>query len=83
MILSPMGAGAALYFSREELPSGLPLTQQAALPLIRQAMARARRPVPAALEIRSFPSRQGVLFLVRPRLPAGEEGAPGPGALLS
>ena len=80
MILSPMGAGLALYFSQEELPR--PLTQQAALPLIRRAMARARQPVPAALEIRSFPSRQGVLFLVRPRLPR-QSPAAGPEGLLS
>ena len=82
MILSPMGAGLALYFSQEELPAGRPLPQQAALPLIRRALARARQPVPAALEIRSFPSRHGVLFLVRPRLPRHSQAA-GPEGLLS
>ena len=75
MILSPMGAGLALYFSQEELPADRPLTQQAALPLIRRALARARQPVPTALEIR-------VLFLVRPRLPRHSQAA-GPEGLLS
>lgn len=73
MILSPMGAGLALYFSREELPPDHCLTQQTALLLIQQAMVQAGQPIPTALEICSFPSRQGVLFLVRPHLPSGEE----------
>ncbi len=73
MILSPMGAGLALYFSREELPPVHHLTQQTALLLIRQAMIQAGQPIPEVLEICSFPSREGVLFLVRPHLPSGEE----------
>lgn len=75
MTISATDAGSVLYFSREELPAARPLTQEAVLPLIRQALTQARHPIPPAMEVQSFPSRQGVLFFVRPRLP--EDGGRG------
>ena len=77
MNLSQSDGGTALFFSREELaalhlsPHGL--TQVQSLRLVRDALARARQPIPPSMELSVFPSRQGVLFFVLPRLPqAGE-----------
>lgn len=72
MTISAIDTGCVLYFLREELPPDAPLTQEAVLPLIRRAMAGARRPIPPAMEIKSFASRQGVLFFVLPKLPEAE-----------
>ena len=78
MNLSQSGGGTALFFSREELaalqlsPQGL--TQAQALRLVRDALARARQPIPPAMELIFFPSRQGALFFVLPQLPQAEEG---------
>lgn len=70
---SPESA-SVLYFSREELQDACltpgRLSDDDSLRLIRRALAKARRPIPPALEVRSFPSRHGVLFFVSP-LPQG------------
>ncbi len=76
MTISAIDTGSVLYFSHEELPAARPLTQEAVLPLIHQALAKARYPIPEAMEVKSFTSRQGVLFFVLPRLPE-EDGGPG------
>lgn len=69
MTISAIDTGSVLYFSHDELPTVRPLTQEAVLPLIRRALAKARHPIPPAMEVKSFSSRQGVLFFVLPRLP--------------
>ena len=68
MTISAIDTGSVLYFSHDELPTVRPLTQEAVLPLIRRALAKARHPIPPAMEVKSFSSRQGVLFFVLPRL---------------
>lgn len=72
MTISDQGTGSVLYFSHEELQAACltpdRLTEHETLSLIRSALARARRPVPQDLEVKSFFSRQGVLFFVLPRL---------------
>lgn len=62
MTISAIDTGSVLYFSHDELPTVRPLTQEAVLPLIRRALAKARHPIPPAMEVKSFSSRQGVLF---------------------
>ena len=76
MTISAIDTGSVLYFSHDELPTVRPLTQEAVLPLIRRALAKARHPIPPAMEVKSFSSRQGVLFFVLPRLPEGTAAAP-------
>lgn len=66
MTISAIDTGSVLYFSHDELPTVRPLTQEAVLPLIRRALAKARHPIPPAMEVKSFSSRQGVLFLSCP-----------------
>ena len=70
MTIAPQGAGTALYYTREELDAFLPSPgfngSDPTLRLICSALAGARRPVPFPMEIRSFSSRHGVLFLVLP-----------------
>ena len=70
MIIAPQGAGTALYYTRDELSALDPAPgnngQEALLRLIRTALVRASRPVPFPMEIRSFFSRHGALFLVLP-----------------
>ena len=61
MTISAIDTGSVLYFSHDELPTVRPLTQEAVLPLIRRALAKAR---------------QGVLFFVLPRLPEETAAAP-------
>ncbi|MGM9577855.1 MAG: hypothetical protein ACI3VS_00590 [Evtepia sp.] len=77
MNLSQSDGGTALFFSREELDSlhlsSHGLTQAQALRLVRDALVRARLPIPPAMELTAFPSRQGILFFVLPRLPQAEE----------
>ncbi|MGN0969656.1 MAG: hypothetical protein ACI4OM_02760 [Evtepia sp.] len=76
MNLSQSGGGTTLFFSREELAalhlSPHSLTQAQALRLVRGALAQARQPIPPAMELSLFPSRQGVLFFVLPRLSSEE-----------
>ena len=69
MTISAIDTGSVLYFSHDELPTVRPLTQEAVLPLIRRALAKARHPIPPAMEVKSFSSRQGVRFFVLPRRP--------------
>ena len=76
MTISAIDTGSVLYFSHDELPTVRPLTQEAVLPLIRRALAKARHPIPPAMEVKSFSSRQGVLFFVLPRLPQETAAAP-------
>ena len=71
MTISAIDTGSVLYFSHDELPTVRPLTQEAVLPL-----AKARHPIPPAMEVKSFSSRQGVLFFVLPRLPEETAAAP-------
>ena len=75
MTISAIDTGSVLYFSHDELPTVRPLTQEAVLPLSR-ALAKARHPIPPAMEVKSFSSRQGVLFFVLPRLPEETAVAP-------
>ena len=82
MTISAIDTGSVLYFSHEELPAARPLTQEAVLPLIHRALAQARHPIPEPMEVKSFASRQGVLFFVLPRLPEGPGPEEGGGALL-
>lgn len=44
MTISAIDTGSVLYFSHDELPTVRPLTQEAVLPLIRRALAKARHP---------------------------------------
>ena len=76
MTISAIDTGSVLYFSHDELPTVRPLTQEAVLLLIRRALAKARHPIPPAMEVKSFSSRQGVLFFVLPRLPEETAVAP-------
>lgn len=70
MTITQRDTASVLYFSREELqavrltPSRL--SEDDSLRLIHHALAKARRPIPSALEVSSFPSRHGVLFFVSP-----------------
>ena len=48
MTISAIDTGSVLYFSHDELPTVRPLTQEAVLPLIRRALAKARHPIPPA-----------------------------------
>lgn len=73
MTISAKSTGSVLYFSHDELRAACltpdRLTEEDTLALIRTALAKARRPVPDALEVKSFASQDGVLFFVIPRLP--------------
>ena len=72
MTIIRQGPGALLLLSREELPSPA-LTQEELLPLLRGALSRDREALPPSLEIRAFPGRQGVLFLLLPTLEGADE----------
>lgn len=74
MTISPLAAGVVLTLSREELPAGRPLSREALLPLVRRALAQARRPMPPTAELHVFPAREGALVFVLPRLPGGPAG---------
>lgn len=67
-----LNQGAALFFTREELVAHRltpeTLTEQEAVPLIFHALRQAERPMPPCLEVRCFPSPQGVLFFLRSRV---------------
>lgn len=73
MTISAKSTGSVLYFSHEELRAARltpdHLTEEETLSLIRATLAKARRPVPPSLEVKSFASSDGVLFFVIPRLP--------------
>ena len=67
-----LAQGAALFLTREELAAAHltpeTLSCRESMPLILQALRQAGRPVPPCLEIQCFPSRDGVLFLLRSRV---------------
>lgn len=76
MTISAIDTGSVLYFSHDELPTVRPLTQEAVLPLIRRALAKAPPPHPAGHggEVLFLPPRGAVFVL--PRLPEETAAAP-------
>lgn len=74
MILFTQNDSCVFFFSAEvlrgdRLGPGRP-TDQELLHLIRRSLHQAQKPVPQNMEINAFPSRQGLLLFVSPRLPA-------------
>ena len=69
MTISPNYGGTVLFFSQEELAAASlspdSLSEEEILTLIRQSS----QPIPQNVEVKSFPSRQGILVFVLPRLP--------------
>ena len=66
MTISHLDAGLVLRFSREELPGRT--SREELLPLICQALARARLPFPPSPELRCFYGREELLCFLLPRL---------------
>lgn len=69
MTISAIDTGSVLYFSHDELPTVRPRPRKASFPSSAGPWPRPRHPIPPAMEVKSFSSRQGVLFFVLPRLP--------------
>ena len=65
MTISAIDTGSVLYFSHDELPTVRPLTQEAVLPLIRRALAKARHPAGHGGEVLFLPPR-GAVFCPAP-----------------
>lgn len=72
MTIIRQGPGAVLHLTREELPSSA-LTREELLPLLHRALSRSGHPLPPALDIRIFPGRKEVLFLLLPAFDAPKE----------
>lgn len=72
MTISPNPGGSVLYFSRQELTDRAltpeRLTDHQCMGLIRSALAGQDRAIPLDLEVESFPTRQGILVFVQPRM---------------
>lgn len=64
MTISSTPDEAVLFFSREELAAAVP-SQEEILTLIR----RSGQKIPQNVEVKCFPSRQGILVFVHSRLP--------------
>lgn len=71
MTISIPYGGTMLCLSQQELPSG-PLTDETLLPLVRRALVHNGQAIPLCPELEIFPSQEGVLIFVRPRLPLAE-----------
>lgn len=69
MTIIRQGPGTVLLLSREELPSPA-LTREKLLPFLLRLLSRDGHPLPAALDIRVFPGKNGVLFLLLPAFDA-------------
>lgn len=77
MTIFPTAAGPLLCLSPQDLPAGQALTDETLLPLVRQALTRDGQAMPLYPELEVFPSQDGVLVFVRPRLSlAGPEEKP-------
>ena len=77
MTIFPTAAGPLLCLSPQDLPAGQPLTDETLLPLVRRALSRQGQAMPLSPEIEVFPSKDGMLVFVRPRLPlAGPDKKP-------
>ena len=72
MTIFPTAAGPLLCLSPQDLPAGQPLTDDTLLPLVRRALTRDGQALPLHPELEVFPSQEGVLIFVRPRLPLAE-----------
>lgn len=69
MTISSSCGGTVLFFSQEELASASHSPNSPSEEELLALIRRSAQPIPQNFEVKSFPSRQGILVFILPRLP--------------